>query len=125
MSNKVEHLNMIQSVISRMANNSLQAKCWCLAIVGAAIVLSRSTIIIACVLPVVLFCYLDVRYLSLERSYRNLYDEVRVKSEDEIDFSLETKKVSEWKTFRSWSVWLFYVSMVLLMIGTALYNLYW
>ena len=125
MSNKVDHLNMIQSVISRMANNSLQAKCWCLAIVGAAVVLSKSAIIVACLLPVVLFCYLDVRYLSLEKSYRNLYNEVRGKSEDEIDFSMETKKVSEWKTFTSWSIWLFYVSMIILLVGVALYNQFW
>ncbi len=45
MSDKSDHLNMIQSIITRMANSSLQVKCWCLAIVSAAIVLSKSPII--------------------------------------------------------------------------------
>lgn len=88
MSDKIDHLNIIESAITRMAGNSLQIKCWCLAIVSAAIVLSRSTIIIACILPVVLFCYLDVNYLSLEKSYRDLYDDVRQKSDSDIDFSM-------------------------------------
>ena len=47
MSDKIDHLNIIESAITRMAGNSLQIKCWSLAIVSAAIVLSRSVIIVA------------------------------------------------------------------------------
>lgn len=125
MSDKVEHLNMIESVITRMANNSLQIKCWCLAIVSAAIVLSRSIIIAACVMPVILFCYLDVNYLSLEKAYRNLYDEVRMKEESEIDFSMKYRPVPKMVSFRSWSIWSFYSLMALMLIGVALYNQFW
>lgn len=122
MSNKVDHLNMIESVISRMANNSLQIKCWCLAIVSAAIVLSRSVIIIACVLPVLLFCYLDAKYLSLERSYRNLYEQVRLKDDDDIDFSMKYEPVPKKEALGSWSVWPFYLLMAVLLIGVSVYN---
>ena len=125
MSDKVEHLNMIESVITRMANNSLQIKCWCLAIVSAAIVLSRSIIIAVCVMPVILFCYLDVNYLSLEKAYRNLYDEVRMKEESEIDFSMKFRPVPKMVSFRSWSIWSFYSLMALMLIGVALYNQFW
>ncbi len=125
MSNKVEHLNMIQSIISRMANNSLQVKCWCLAIVGAAIVLSRSFIILACVFPVVLFCFLDTHYLNEERAFRELYDVVRVKDDQDIDFSMKKKNEKIRETFKSWSIWPFYLSLIVLLIGVALYNQFW
>ena len=125
MTDKTEHLHMIQSVISRMANNSLQIKCWSVAIVSASIVLSRSVIIIACLLPLMLFCLLDVKYLSLERSYRKLYDEVRMKDESEIDFSMEYEKIPKKESFKSWSVWMFYPLLALLLIAVAVFNLCW
>lgn len=122
---KIEHLKMIQDVIKRMANNSLQIKCWCLAIVSASIVLSRSSLIVACILPVVLFCYLDVNYLSLERSYRDLYDEVRAKDETDIDFSMRFTPSSKWKSFKSWSIWPFYGLMVALLSIVSAINHIW
>ena len=125
MSDKVDHLNMIESVITRMASNSLQIKCWCLAIVGAAIVLSRSAIIAACILPVILFCYLDVNYISLEKSYRNLYDEVRQKDDSDIDFSMHFKPVLKTVSLRSWSVWPFYLSTIVLLIALSIVNYLW
>ena len=125
MSDKVDHLNMIESVITRMASNSLQIKCWCLAIVTAVIVLSRSVIIAVCVLPVILFCCLDVNYLSLEKSYRNLYDEVRQKDDSDIDFSMHCTPVSKMSSLKSWSVWPFYSSMVILLIVFSVINHLW
>ena len=125
MSDKVAHLNMIKSVIERMANNSLQIKCWCLAIVSASIVLSRSAIIAACIVPVILFCYLDSNYLSLEKSYRALYDKIRREGESEINFSMEFTPVSKWKTFKSWSIWPFYITMIVLMMIVSIINYCW
>ncbi len=125
MSNKSDHLNMIQSVITRRASNSLQFKCLCITIVSATIILSRSSIIVASVLPVLLFCYLDVRYLSLERAYRDLYDEVRLKNDSDIDFSMEYKPVPKRDSFKSWSIWLFYPPMAFLLITIACANYSW
>lgn len=76
-------------------------------------------------LPVLLFCYLDVRYLSLEKAYRNLYDEVRKKDDSSIDFSMEYKPVSMMKTLRSWSIWIFYLLMAILLIAVACVNCSW
>lgn len=90
MSDKSEHLNMIQSVISRMANNSLQVKCWCVTIVAAIIVLSDSAIIWVGLLPVALFCCLDCYYLWQEQRYRELYNEKREK--DDTDFEMGSPK---------------------------------
>lgn len=33
--NRIKHLDYIQSVISRMANNSFQIKTWCITVVSA------------------------------------------------------------------------------------------
>lgn len=41
---------------------------------------------------VVIFWVLDAFYLSQERAYRGLYDEVRVKSNEQIDYSLDARK---------------------------------
>lgn len=125
MSDKVDHLNMIESVIARMAGNSLQIKCWCLTIVSVAIVLSRSAIIIACVLPVVLFCYLDVKCISLEKAYRNLFDDVRRKDDSDIDFTMTFTPVSKINSFKSWSVWPFYLSMAVLLTAVSAINRGW
>ena len=92
---------------------------------SAAIVLSRSVIIVACVLPVMLFCYLDVNYLSLEKAYRNLYDEVRLKDDSEIDFSMHFTPVPKKDSFSSWSVWPFYLSMVALLVSVSVINFLW
>ncbi len=124
MSNKVDHLNMIESIITRMANNSLQIKCWCIAIVSGVIVLSRSSIILTCILSVVLFCYLDARYLALEKEFRGLYEKVRVREESEIDYSMERDKEPIKKTIWTWSVFPFYATLTLGLIITAVYNLW-
>ncbi len=125
MSDKVDHLKMIESVIARMAGNSLQVKCWCLAIVSAAVVLSRSDIIVVCILPVILFCCLDVYYLSLEKSYRELYNDVRQKDDSDIDFSMSIRSVQKRVSFKSWSVWPFYLSMAVLLIVVSVINHMW
>ena len=108
MSDKTEHLNMIENVITRMAHNSLQIKCWCIAIVSAMIVLTHEAIILIGILPVILFWYLDAHYLALERAFRQLYNVVRSKSDSEIDFSMNIEKVTLSDVLFTWSVIPFY-----------------
>ena len=78
------YLGFIQSIISRMAQNSFQAKAWGITIVSAllafylgkdAIEIRDIIICISCVV-VLLFCILDTYYLYLERGYRYLYNVV-------------------------------------------------
>jgi hypothetical protein len=47
------------------------------------------------------FWCLDGYFLGQERQYRDLYNEVRVKSESEIDFSLDASKFGK-KRDRKW-----------------------
>ncbi|RVY53889.1 hypothetical protein [Helicobacter pylori] len=74
----IEELKILQGVINRMAQNSLERKKWTLAL--AVGVLSLKIEIIShlyglCVLGVLLLCFwfLDAYYLTQERSFREQY----------------------------------------------------
>ena len=125
MSNKTEHLRMIQDIITRMAGNSLQIKCWCMAIVAVIIAFTDGRLMLAGMVPIVLFCWMDAKYLALEKAYRNLYDAVRQKDDSEIDFSMKTEKVKDSKGFGSWSVSWFYPVLVVTVILIAAYRIWW
>jgi len=77
-----KHLEFIQNNITRMGQNSFQAKTWGISVVSAllAFMLSqqdaqvKQSCIIISIIATVLFCLLDVYYLYLERGYRALYN---------------------------------------------------
>ena len=67
------HLNIMQGVINRMAENSRSCKVWCVTLVAATLVLVARTgepqhALIAMV-PTLLFLFLDSYYLALERAF--------------------------------------------------------
>ena len=93
--NKINHLQMIQSVISRMGSNSFAIKGWTAAIMVAVYALigdtkndSNSSAILISIIPVIVMWILDTYYLVLEKKFRKLYDDVRLKNEDDIDFNM-------------------------------------
>lgn len=99
MDKKINHLNMIQAVISRMGNNSFSLKGWSVLIMVAVYAFagkSNARAVIVTLIPLIVFWFIDTYYLVLERLYRKLYDEVRIKDEDKIDFnmSIEDIKIS-------------------------------
>ena len=72
------HLEMVQGIIQRMAENSRSCKVWCVTLVSAILVLVARTgnaehAMIA-LAPTVLFLVLDAYYLSLEGGFRKSYD---------------------------------------------------
>ena len=74
-----KHLEIMQAVIIRMAENSRHCKVWCVTLVAATLVLVARTgeprhALIALV-PTLLFLVLDAYYLALEKAFRNSYDE--------------------------------------------------
>lgn len=78
MENKAKHLEFIQSIINRMANNPFFMKGWAITLVAALFALSskdadKKYAVIA-FLPVVTFWILDGYFLSRERAFRRLYD---------------------------------------------------
>ena len=67
------HIEMMQGVINRMAENSRSCKLWCVTLVAAVLVLVARTgeprhALIA-LIPTLLFLFLDSYYLALERSF--------------------------------------------------------
>jgi hypothetical protein len=71
------HLNLLQGIINRLANNSASCKTWCLTLVGALVSLAGAThvpgIITFALVPVVIFGFMDTMYLAQETAYRGLY----------------------------------------------------
>lgn len=72
------HVEVMQGVINRMAENSRSCKVWCITLVAAVLVLVARTgepkhALIA-LAPTVLFYLLDAYYLALERGFRNSYE---------------------------------------------------
>lgn len=91
--NKHKHLEIIQGVITRMGSNSFIIKGWSVTAIGAMYaywLAQRDYLILVLILGVVLvFWFHDAYYLFLERGFRNLYDVVREKDDDQIDFGMK------------------------------------
>lgn len=93
MAYKMKHLEFIQAVITRMARNSFLIKGWSVTIVSALFALTAGSaphvLLLVAFLPVITFWYLDGFFLHQEKLYRKLYDAVRVREEERIDFNLD------------------------------------
>ena len=117
MAKKEKHLEMIQTVINRMANNLLFLRGWTITLVTVIFLLAgRETIdgiyLLSSVPVIVMFWILDGYYMSRERLFRSLYDEVREQEEAEIDFSMDISPYSVTRRNR-WPVATFGVTQLL------------
>lgn len=72
------YLNILQSVINRMASNSAACKTWCITLVSAIIVVlidkDKGQYIYVAIAPSILFALLDSYYLAMEKSFRDRYN---------------------------------------------------
>ena len=102
MPNKIEHLKMIQEIISKFSGYSNIIKSWTISLVTVIITLGfglnngeqiKISLFIS-LSVIILFLVLDMYYYMLERSYRNLYDCVRKLDEKDIDFNMTFDKKS-------------------------------
>lgn len=76
----LKHLEILQGIVSRLAQNSGTCKNWCITLVAGVLVLTFSKDVpdstrklvpfIACI-PIVIFWAIDAYYHSLERAFRN------------------------------------------------------
>ncbi|GAA9881192.1 hypothetical protein VN0666_14020 [Helicobacter pylori] len=88
----IEELKILQGVINRMAQNSLECKKWTLALAVGVLSLKIEAISNSyglCVLGVLLLCFwfLDAYYLTQERSFRKQYQwliENRLKTDERL-----------------------------------------
>jgi len=78
-----------------MAGNLFYLKGWAITLIAALFALSakdsNSAYIIIAFFPVVIFWLLDGYFLSQERLFRALYNDVRMKEEKDIDYSMDTR----------------------------------
>ncbi len=94
--NKLKHLEFIQNVIVRMGTNSFIVKGWAITLVSAIYALAAKdanlhyVMITYIVVPA--FWLLDGFFLSVERQYSSLYNEVIKKDEKDIDFSMDISR---------------------------------
>ncbi len=97
-----KEIDLIQGVVTRMANNSFLLKGWLITLIAVMLALSKDTIlihditylgIIMC-FPVFVFWYLDAFFLHKEKCYRKLYEWVIQNREntDEYLYSLNYKR---------------------------------
>lgn len=126
------HLRMMQDVIARMASNSASCKTWCVTLVAAVLVLVarfgesvEPNYALIALAPTIAFLVLDTYYLTLERRFRNSYDDfVRRLHKGEVlgNDLYEIKPLgSRIGTFfnrllRSFSILPFYVFLVVLIL---------
>ncbi len=129
MDRKINHLQMIQSVIARMGQNSFFLKGWAVTLVAALFALSnlgaRDEFLIFACLPILIFWILDAYYLRQERLFILLYNHVRQKDEQEIDYNMNTGQLSVkhsplFMVILSKTILLFYLP-ILLLIGIAMF----
>jgi hypothetical protein len=127
MPNKIKHMEIIQAVINRLANNSFLIKGWCTTLVVALLALeplsSNREISLIAYVPVFLFWILDGYFVWQERLFRALYDHVRVISDDnQVDFSMNPSsyalQVPSWvQTVFSNTLILFYGIFTVIITG--------
>lgn len=129
---RLKHLEMLQAVITRMANNSFLIKGWSTTLLAAILVLAVKDghprmALVAC-LPTLMFWLLDAYFLHQERLFRKLWDRLRSEARDSAsDFSFDTSTfiatTDTWlQTARSRTLLLFHGGqfVLLVIVGIAI-----
>lgn len=102
---KIKHMEFVQAVITRMNTNSFLLKGWAITLVVALVALAvqDSNIVypITACMVVAVFWVLDGFFISQERRYSDLYNEVRRMDDDQIDFDMGATRFFNNKG-RSW-----------------------
>lgn len=123
------HLQILQGIIERLANNSAQCKTWCLtlvtALIGLAGALKNYELVSFAVIPLIIFALLDAAYLAAETSYRNLYNGCSAKLRnntygrcDLFNATPAPVRTFYFSALWSWSVWPVYAGLALAIAAT-------
>lgn len=85
--NKIAHLGFIQAIITRMASNAFAIKGWSIsltaAMIAAGISLKSFLVVLAALMPIAVFIFLDSYFFLQEKNFRSLYNETRVNDFDD------------------------------------------
>lgn len=103
---KHKHLELIQGVINRLSTNSFLLKGWSVILISALFALSaadsRLAFVFVAYIPAIVFWGLDGFFLWQEQLYRQLYDHVRLKKDEDIDFSMSTTPFKKDSSAPTW-----------------------
>jgi len=131
MSPNEKHLEFIQNIVTRMNTNSFHIKGWAVTIVSALLAIYASSkneyFILAAIFPAVVFWFLDSYYLSQERKFRGLYNDVAGVSETPRDikpFAMRPDlyvggKYSYYSSFWSRTIVALYLPVVMVLIALS------
>ena len=130
MEQKLKHLEFIQGIVNRLASASFRMKGWSVVLVSALLVLGVQVgsikLGVVSLVPVLVFWGLDGYFLSQEKLFRKLYDVVRERKEEDIDFSMDVQELrsrgwlwtGDWcSAVRSRTLWPFYVMLAIVPIA--------
>jgi len=122
---KIKHLEFIQATINRMANNSFLLRGWATTLIGGLLALNFKEIdrrhLFISLAVLALFWLLDGYYLSRERNFVKLYNHIRKKEEEEIDFSMDAGELGKWwawpRCVFSTTLMLFYGGLLIVILS--------
>lgn len=121
-----KHMDYVQDVITRLANNSFLTKGWALtlasALVGFAVTQKSAEIALAALVPAATFWLLDTYYLRLERAFRAMYNDIADKTLR--DFKIDPQPYLANESWRragfSLSLKIFYLTVMVLTLAVAI-----
>ena len=125
MDKKTEHLKLIQNIITRMGGNLFLLKGWAVTLIVALFAIAAKDVegiyVLFSFFILIIFWILDGFFLSIERCFKELYNDVRLKKEEEIDFSMKynnhNKGRNTWtKSIFSKTLLIFYGTLLVFML---------
>ncbi len=123
----IAHINLLQGIINRLANNSASCKTWCLSILAALLSLAGAThnptLVTIALVPVTVFGFIDTMYLANETAYRDLYKRIVGAIRDGEYRLANTFEAGAWngvghflycfiRAAASWAIWPVYLGLV-------------
>ncbi len=148
-----KELDLIQTVVTRMSQNSFKVKAWLIGVLGAMLAFTKDELFANgdslgevlmmngfLLLPILCFWYLDAFFLSTEKLYRELYKWVikhrPITNAYQYDLNTFSRSVNgapaenlkqpqngKWRVMFSQTLWPFYLVPLLLVAGLIVYNL--
>jgi hypothetical protein len=125
---RVKHLEMLQSLITRMAGYGASFKSYCItvvtAVIGFALTAHKPNIIWLALLPLLAFALADAQYLRVERRFRGVFNLVRQESWEQMpSFTINLEQAPAESYLRaalSWSIIGFYAPLTIGVIISVL-----
>jgi len=125
---EMKHLEMIESIIARMGQNSFALKGWAMTLLVALCAFSAAgterKFALVAIVPIIAFWFLDSCYLQKERKYRELYK--RVTAHESMLFDMDISEVTGKKTafvkcLFSVTEWLFYLVCIVAIVAVFIW----